>query len=193
MKDLRGVRSCQPREQLPRTALDASAVQAALRDETRMPARPRSARGAAPDRRSAVANRLRSLGIVLVVALTAGACAAGRAFRQGEQAARAGDLDSAVAAYRRALQADPDNPRYKIALERAMQAASRAHLERAQRFEQQGQLEAALGEYRLASEYDPSNRGIASKVAQIEKAIRDRLEAARPPTPGQQLRAAARA
>jgi general secretion pathway protein D len=137
--------------------------------------------------------RLKDLGIVLALALTAGACAAGRAFHQGDVATRNGDLDSAVAAYRTAVQADPDNPRYKIALERTMLAASRAHLERAQKYEQQDQLEAALGEYRLASEYDPSNRGIAFKVSTLEKTIRDRLEAARPKPAGQQLRAAARA
>src|SRR5262245_7861212 len=104
-----------------------------------------------------MAKRLTGLGLLLGLALIVGGCGASRAFRQGESLTRAGDLDSAVAAYRRAAQDDPDNPRYKIALERAMQAASRAHLERAQKFEQQDQLEAALGEYRLAAEYDPSN------------------------------------
>ena len=43
---------------------------------------------------------------------------------------RAGNLDEAVAAYRKAVQAAPDNANYKIALERAMLAASRAHLDR---------------------------------------------------------------
>ena len=106
---------------------------------------------------------------------------------------RKGNLDQAVVAYRRAVQDDPDNPRYKIALERAMQAASRLHLERARQFETQDQLEAALGEYKAANEYDPSNRGIAAKVASIEKILRDREEAARPKPAGQQLRERARA
>ncbi len=73
-------------------------------------------------------------------------------------ALRAGNLDDAVVLYRRAVQGDPDNPNYKIALERAMVAASRAHLDKAREFEQNDQLEAALGEYRQAAEYDPSNR-----------------------------------
>ena len=67
----------------------------------------------------------------------------------------------------------PDNPNYKIALERAMLAASRAHLDRAKAFEDQDQLEAARGEYRLAAEYDPSNRQAAAKVAALEQTIRD--------------------
>jgi general secretion pathway protein D len=138
-------------------------------------------------------NRLRAVGVLLALALFVGGCAAGQAFRQGDAATRAGDLDQAVAAYRRAVQADPDNPRYKIALERAMQAASRLHQERARMFEQQDQLEAALGEYRLASEYDPTNRGLAIKVASLDKTLRDRAEAARPRPAGQQLRERARA
>jgi hypothetical protein len=64
-------------------------------------------------------NRLRAVGVLLALALLAGGCAAGKAFSAGHAASKAGDLDQAVAAYRRAVQADPDNPRYKIALERA--------------------------------------------------------------------------
>ena len=67
------------------------------------------------------------------------------------------------------MQAAPDNPNYKIALERAMLAASRAHLDKAREFEEQDQLEAARGEYRLASEYDPSNRLAAAKVAALDR------------------------
>ena len=115
-----------------------------------------------------------------MVALLAGGCAASKAFRQGDVATRRGDLDEAVVAFRKAVQADPDNANYKIALERAMLAASRAHLERAREFEKQDQLEAALGEYRLASENDLTNRGAAAKVGELERLIRDRIEAARP-------------
>ena len=138
-------------------------------------------------------NRLTGIGVLLTLAAVAGGCAAGQAFRQGDAAMRKGNLDQAVVSYRRAVQDDPDNPRYKIALERAMQGASRLHLERARQFEAQDQLEAAVSEYRLASEYDPSNRGVAQKVASIEKTLRDREEAARPKPPGQQLRERARA
>ena len=130
---------------------------------------------------------------VVVLALAAGGCAAGKAFRQGEASMRAGNLDEAVASYRRAVQASPDNTNYQIALQRAMQAASRAHLEKAHEFERQDQLEAALGEYRLASEFDPSNRLATSKVAELDRTIRERIEASRPVPAIQQLRERARA
>src|SRR4030081_816117 len=104
----------------------------------------------------------------------------GRARRRGEKAMRAGDLDIAVAAYRKAVQSSPENAVYKIALQRAMLATSRAHFEKARGYEQMGQLEAALGEYKLAPENDPSNRLAQSKSIDLERTIRERAEAARP-------------
>jgi type II secretory pathway component GspD/PulD (secretin) len=133
------------------------------------------------------------LGWTLVLAALAAGCAAGQAFKQGEVATKAGDLDGAVAAYRKAVQEAPDNANYKIALQRAMLAASRAHLDRAKEYESQEQLEAALGEYKQASEYDPSNRLISVKVADLDKTIRERVEAARPRPQIEQLRERARA
>jgi general secretion pathway protein D len=106
---------------------------------------------------------------------------------------RAGNLDEAVAAYRRAVQAAPDNANYKIAMSRALVAASRAHLEKAKDFESKDQLEAALGEYKQASEYDPSNRVATAKVAELDRTIRERIEASRPKPPIIAMRERARA
>src|SRR5215467_8463475 len=114
----------------------------------------------------------RRLIVVLALTVVAAGCASGSAFRRGEDLMRRGDLDMAVASYRKAVQADPDNAHYKIALQRAMLAASRMHLDRAKQYEAMDQLEAALGEYRLASEYDPSNRQITAKVAELDRTLR---------------------
>ncbi len=121
------------------------------------------------------------------------ACAAGKAYRQGDAATRAGNLDEAVAAYRRAVQASPNNTQYRIALERTMLAASRSHLDRARDYEQKDQLDAAISEYRLAAEYDPSNRLASAKVAALDRMIRDRIEQSRPAPAIQGLRERARA
>ena len=137
--------------------------------------------------------RLNALGMLLALALTAGGCAAAQAFRQGEAHMRAGNLDEAVAAYRKAVQEAPENANYKIAMSRALIAASRAHLEKAREFEAKDQLEAALGEYKLASEYDPSNRVATAKVAELDRTIRDRIEASRPKPPIVAMRERARA
>src|SRR5262245_17605867 len=127
-----------------------------------------------------VKRELSKLGFVVFVSISVASCAAGHAFRQGNDALKTGDLDVAVEYYRTATQADPDNPNYKIALQRTMLAASRSHFDKARDFENQGQLEAAEGEYRRAVEFDPTNRQAAAKVAALEQTLRARAEAARP-------------
>ena len=119
-------------------------------------------------------------------------CAAGRAFRNGEQRSRVGDWDSAVAYFREAVQEDPDEQAYRIALERAMLSASYLHLDAARELEAKDQLDAALAEYRRVVEYDPANTQAVDKTVQLERTIRDRQEASRPKSPLVQLREQAR-
>jgi general secretion pathway protein D len=125
-------------------------------------------------------------------AVIAAGCATGRAFARGEEAGKAGDWETAVAHYREALDNDPDRPDYKIALERAMVAAAGMHTERGRQFEEAGQLEEALRAYRKAQEFEPSNRQLSARAAQIERTLRDRLEAATPRPEIEKLRQQAR-
>ena len=134
---------------------------------------------------------LRTTGIFLVAALLA-ACATGRAFTRGQEAAKAGDWDAAVGFYRQALQDDPDRPDYKIALERAMLAASQIYVARARAFETAEQPEEALRAYRKALEFEPGNRPVAQRAGEIERMLRDRLEAAAPRPEIEKLREEAR-
>jgi Flp pilus assembly secretin CpaC len=131
---------------------------------------------------------LRIAGLVMIVALVAG-CGAGRFYGRGQSAAKAGNWDVAVEQYQQAVQQDPDNAEYRIALQRAMMSASVAHLDQARMFEARGQTNDALREYRRASEYDPPNRQIAAKVTEIERGIRDAAEASRPRPAGAQVQA----
>jgi Flp pilus assembly secretin CpaC len=119
-------------------------------------------------------------------------CAAGRAFRKGDEAARASDWDGAVREYTKAVQQDPDKAEYKIALERATQSAARDHISRAHELESRDQLDAALLEYRRALELDASNRLAEARAIALERMIRDRIEASRPKPPIQGLREEAR-
>jgi type II secretory pathway component GspD/PulD (secretin) len=134
----------------------------------------------------------RLIAVVILTVLVTG-CAAGRAFRRGEDASRNGNWDIAVDEYTKAVQADPDKPEYKIQLQRAMQSAAQAHISRAREMEEKGALDAALGEYRRAGELDSTNRLAAAKVAELEKQIRDQIEATRPRPQIDQLRDKARA
>ena len=101
--------------------------------------------------------------LLAVVALAAG-CAAGKAFVRGESAMRAGNLDEAVAEYRKAVQAAPDNAGYRISLQRAMQAASRAHIDKANTFLLIALVEASWGAARTGDTqiflYDPDGVGV---------------------------------
>ena len=126
--------------------------------------------------------------VLIVMAVLLSGCAAGRAFRQGQEASRNGDWDGAVAHYTRALQADPDNAQYKIELERAMQNAAREYISRARELEAKGDLDAALIAYRRALEMDGSNRLAASRAIELERFIRDRIEKSRPPSQIEKLR-----
>jgi type II secretory pathway component GspD/PulD (secretin) len=119
-------------------------------------------------------------GLVVALAVMLVACAASRAFTRGERAARAGDWDAAVEYFRTAAQEHPDRAEYKIALERATFAAAGVHADRGRKAEEEGRLDDALREYRRASEFDPTNRQVAAKAAELERMIRERIEAARP-------------
>src|SRR5262245_29931939 len=131
------------------------------------------------------------LGVAMVALLAAG-CATGRAFSRGEAAGKAGDWDAAVGFYRQALQDDPDRPDYKIALERAMLSAAAMYADRGKQLEEAGQLAEALRAYRKAQDFEPANRQLSSKAAQLERTLRDQLEAAQPRPDIEKLRQQAR-
>jgi general secretion pathway protein D len=121
----------------------------------------------------------RTAASALVIALTVlvASCATGRAFSRGEEAGKAGDWEAAVGFYRQALQDNPDRPEYKIALERAMVQASAMFTEQGRQFEAAGQPEEALRAYRKAQEFEPSNRQLAARAGELERQIRDKMEA----------------
>ena len=130
--------------------------------------------------------------VVALAAVVAAGCATGRSFARGETAGQAGDWEAAVGFYRQALQDDPDRPDYKIALERAMLMASSQYTDKARQFEATGQPEEALRAYTKAMEFEPSNRTMAAKAAELERMLRDRIEAATPRPEIDKLRQQAR-
>ena len=136
--------------------------------------------------------RAGAVAVVVSAALLATGCAAGRAFQQGGEAARAGQWDAAVEYYRRAVGDDPDRPEYRIALERAMLEASRAHAAEAVEREASGDLNGALHAWRRAYALDPSHGQAAVRIASLQQTLREQVEAARAPPPIEALREQAR-
>ena len=130
---------------------------------------------------------------VLAMAAVLAGCAASRAFNRGNDAAQANEWDIAIEQYRQALQRDPNNVTYRIALQRALVNASDYWSEQARIAEARGQLDEALLAYRRANQFDPTSRQLSAKVSELERRIRGVPE----PVPGaaqqQQQDAAARA
>ncbi|MGH9410137.1 MAG: secretin and TonB N-terminal domain-containing protein, partial [Vicinamibacterales bacterium] len=92
----------------------------------------------------------------------------------------------------KAVQESPDNATYKIDLQRAQQEAAREHIDKARKLEAQNQPDMALAEYRRALELDDNNRTLIAKTAELERAIRQKIEASRPKPQIQQLQQQAR-
>ncbi len=128
----------------------------------------------------------------LLLVLATG-CATGRAVRAGQDAVLRGDWDTAVAYYRQAHASDPGRIDVKISLERVTREAAAAHLARARALESQDQLAGALAEYRLAADLEPSNTLSITKAMEIERRIRDQIEANRPPPRMQEMQRQAQA
>src|SRR3954466_7612519 len=123
----------------------------------------------------------RSVSLLLLLTLLASTgCAASRAFKQGQDAVRVADWDAAVAQFTKAVQADPDSAEYKVHLRRAQEEAARMHVEKARELEQKDQLDAALIEYRRSLDLVATDRITAAKVAELERKVRERIEAGRP-------------
>jgi general secretion pathway protein D len=122
---------------------------------------------------------MRTLAAILATVALVG-CAAGQAMKRGEEAAKRGEWDAAVAYYREALLRDPGRLEARIKLEQSTRMASVAHIARARELEAQDQLAGALAEYRLGADLDPSNTLALAKAVALERHIRDLMEASRP-------------
>lgn len=134
----------------------------------------------------------RKLSVLLVFALLVSGCTASRSFRKGQEAVRVADWDAAVVYFTKAVQTNPDSSEYKINLRRAQEEAARMHVEKARELEKQDQPDMALTEYRRAIELVSTDRVTRAKIAELERTIRERLEATRPKPAIEELRAQAR-
>ena len=117
---------------------------------------------------------VRIVAVAMLAALAGAGCAAKWAYRQGQQASERREWDLAVARYTKALEADPDNIGYKIALENARIQASRYHYDEAKKHLAANDLEKAADELEIASKFDPGNRSAADDLLLVRERIRKR-------------------
>ena len=137
--------------------------------------------------------------LVVLAALASGGCAAKWAYRSGQNEAKKGNWDLAVARLTKAQQKDPNNIGYKITLENARIQASRYHQEQARKARAADNVEKAAEELKIATDYDPSNKAAADELANVKdlllkreaekrrlsdfESMKARVQAARPGVP----------
>ena len=114
--------------------------------------------------------------LVIVASLASAGCAAKWAYRQGQSEAKKGNWDLAVARLTKALQKDPGNIGYKIALENARIQASRYHQEQGRKALIADNLDKAADELKMASDYDPGNKAAADELADVQDRLRKQQE-----------------
>ena len=116
--------------------------------------------------------------VVIGAGLASAGCAAKWAYRQGQNEAKKGNWDLAVARLTKALRKDPDNIGYKITLENARIQASRYHQDQARKALSAGDLDKASDELKIATDYDPSNKAAEDERKELSKQLlelRERL------------------
>jgi general secretion pathway protein D len=123
---------------------------------------------------SRVTRRAAAAAAVLAASLLGSACAGRLAYHQAQEEAKRGNWDLAVARLTRAVQKDPDNIGYRIALENARIQASRMHFDLARKHLQAGDLARAADELDIATKYDPSNKSAADELILVRQRVRER-------------------
>ncbi|HLN57080.1 MAG TPA: hypothetical protein VK416_00870, partial [Thermoanaerobaculia bacterium] len=88
--------------------------------------------------------------LALLSLLLATACAGSRAYQEASDEEARGHWDLAVLKYSHALELDPGNTHYKIALQRAKLKASQVHFEKGKLYRTSGQPELAVVELEQA-------------------------------------------
>jgi general secretion pathway protein D len=105
--------------------------------------------------------------MIIIILVFLGCTVFNRNYKLGTEAAVNKDWEAAIEYYERAVQEDPDNSVYRLALLRAKVAASLTHLQQARLLASQNKKEEALAEYERALFYDPTNAAIAAEARRL--------------------------
>ncbi len=120
--------------------------------------------------------------VAVAVTFVAGCPKGNQDYKVGRKAELAGDYDTAVVSYARALKSDPGNTEYKLRSIRAHFEAGQFHVEQGEKDLNKGQLEMALAEFQKAEGIDPSS-AIASQEAQKTLDLLAKVKEAEQPKP----------
>src|SRR5688500_1325635 len=128
--------------------------------------------------------RLTKVAALLLISMLTISCASYNAYKNAQTAERDENWDVAVVEYEKALEVDPGNRKYKIALDRVRREASRAHFSKGKSLhasavtsrgaDQFRLVQMAITELHLTVKLDPTNQWAAvelSKAAQLANDI----------------------
>ena len=104
------------------------------------------------------------ISIVLIILAIAGCSTFNQSYKLATKEAANKNWDEAIKYYEQAIQEDPGNSAYRLALTRAKILASYTHVFRARSLASEGKIEEALVEYQKALSYDPNTRAIVVEV-----------------------------
>ena len=90
-------------------------------------------------------------------------------FKRGQRAEARQDYDTAYADYQKAAQRDPNDLRYRTALDRMRTTDSTMHVSRGRKLLLSGNLQGALAEFLHASEIDPGNEAAQQEIARVRE------------------------
>jgi general secretion pathway protein D len=107
--------------------------------------------------------------LIVLALLHSLGCAAQKAYRNAQEAARKGEWDRAVGQYMIALNKKPENPQYRTGFERARLAASQFHFQKAKQLVETHNYEQAIIEFQIALNFDPTNQYITNELAAGKK------------------------
>ncbi len=113
------------------------------------------------------------LSVIAFVFILTGCSTFNQSYKLGTEAVANKDWDKAIKHYEKAVQEDPDNAAYRLALTRAKILASYSHTFTARKLAAEGKKEEALVEYQKALAYDPTNRAIASEAQALTEEERE--------------------
>src|SRR5947209_15171611 len=128
-------------------------------------------------------NRMKRLAAALILALPLFSCVSYKAYELGQNAEVTKDWDTAVTQYEKALQVDPQNMKFTIALKRAKLEASREHFQKGKTLK--GAADSANGnerirlatlaatEFELTVKLDTTNQYAAVELGKSVRAIQD--------------------
>jgi general secretion pathway protein D len=130
-------------------------------------------------------NRLKIGIAALVATLPLLSCASYSAYQKAQGAEKLKEWDSAVVQYEKALEIDPGNMRYKIALQRSKLEASRSHFEKGKALlSSAGQAtgndrirlaQLAVTELEITVKLDPTNQFAATEYGHAVRMIQDTI------------------